>query len=70
MGTTTPTVVWSTPACSILAISRGSADSEDEVDRISRNSRARYRNRLKTFTPVAIFRMLPSTTKTNSAQVT
>ncbi len=30
------------PACSILAISRGSADSEDDVERISRNSRARY----------------------------
>ena len=29
------------PACSILAISRGSADSDEEVDTISRNSRPR-----------------------------
>ena len=43
---------WSTPACSILAISRGSAVSDDDVDRISRNSRARYRNSEKMLTPV------------------
>ena len=66
---TTPTVVRSTPACSIFAITRGSADSEEEVDRISRNSRARYLNRLKMFTPVATLRIVPSTPKTKRKQV-
>ncbi|SLJ82254.1 Uncharacterised protein [Mycobacteroides abscessus subsp. abscessus] len=41
MGTTTPTVVRCTPRCSILAISRGSADSDDEVPTMSRYSLAR-----------------------------
>ena len=69
VGTTTPTVDWSTPAWPILAISRGRADSEDEVETISRNSRARYLNRLKMLTPVASFRIVPSTPKMKIAQV-
>ena len=66
---TTPTVVRSTPACSSLAITRGSADSEDEVERISRNSRARYLNSRKMFTPAANLRTDPSTPKTKMMQV-
>ena len=42
MGTVTPTTGLETPRCSILAIRRGSAASEEEVEKISRYSRARY----------------------------
>ena len=42
-----PTVVRSTPTCSILAIRRGRADSEDDVAKISRYSRARYSHQLE-----------------------
>jgi hypothetical protein len=41
VGTTIPTVVGCTPACCILAISRGSADFDDDVATINRYSRAR-----------------------------
>ena len=41
VGTVIPTTGLETPKCSILAISRGSAVSDDEEDTISRNSRPR-----------------------------
>ena len=57
------------PRCSILATSRGSADSDDDVDTINRYSRARYFSSEKMLMPVTMRRMVPSTTMTNSAQV-
>ena len=69
MGTTTPTTGLETPRCSILAISRGSAASDDEVEKISRYSRARYFMSEKMFTPVTIFSIRPRITMMNSAQV-
>ncbi len=65
-----PTTGLLTPRCSIFAMSRGSADSEEEVDRISRNSRERYLNREKTFSPETSRSTAPSTMKTNRKQVT
>ena len=64
-----PTVVLSTPACSILAISRGSADSDEDVERISRNSRARYLKSEKMLMPATVFSSRPRTTNTKSTQV-
>ncbi len=64
-----PTTGREMPRCSILATSRGSADSEDEVETISRYSRARYFSSAKMLIPVTIRRMVPSTTTMNSAQV-
>ncbi len=64
-----PTTGLLTPRCSIFAISRGSADSEEEVDRISRNSRARYFSSRKMLTPATSRSSAPSTTITNSRQV-
>ena len=68
VGTTTPTVERETPRCSILAISRGSADSEDDVDTIRRNSRARYLNSLKMLIPVTSLSSVPRITTTNAKQ--
>ena len=64
-----PTVGLATPRCSILAISRGSADSDDEVDTISRYSRARYFNTLKMLIPVTSFSSSPKMPRTKMAQV-
>ncbi len=65
-----PTTGLLTPRCSIFAMSRGSADSEEEVDRISRNSRPRYLKSEKTFMPAITRSSAPSTMKTNRKQVT
>ena len=51
MGTVTPTTGLETPRCSILAMRRGRAASEEEVEKISRYSRARYFISWKMFTP-------------------
>ena len=59
----------SIPRCSIFAMRRGRADSEDEVERMRRNSRARYRKSEKTFTPVTTRRIVPRMRKTKIAQV-
>jgi hypothetical protein len=69
VGTTIPATGWLTPACSILAISRGSAVSDEDVARISRNSRPRYFISEKTFTPAMIRRIRPRTPNTKTAQV-
>ncbi|CAO0834204.1 hypothetical protein SMICM17S_01189 [Streptomyces microflavus] len=65
-----PTTGLLTPRCSIFAMSRGRADSEEEVDRMSRNSRPRYFSSESRFTPATRRRIAPSTTKTKSPQVT
>ncbi len=65
-----PTTGLLTPRCSIFAMSRGSADSEEEVDRISRNSRPRYLNSVRMFRPEITRSRMPSTMKTKRKQVT
>ena len=65
-----PTTGLLTPRCSIFAMSRGSADSDEEVDRISRNSRPRYLKSVKMFRPATTRSSVPSTMKTNRKQVT
>ena len=65
-----PTTGLLTPRCSIFAMSRGSADSEEEVDRISRNSRPRYLKSVRMFRPATIRSSVPSTMKTKRKQVT
>jgi hypothetical protein len=55
--------------CSILATSRGSAASEDEVDTMIRYSRARYFSKEKMLSPVTALSRPPSTIRTNRRQV-
>ena len=69
VGTVMPTTGFETPRCSILAMSRGSADSDDEVPTISRYSRPRYFMRLRMFTRVTACSSDPSTAKTKTAHV-
>ena len=69
MGTTMPTTGLQTPACSIFAMRRGSAVSEDEVETMSRNSRPRYRSRAIRFRPATSRSSDPRTTTTNRAHV-
>ncbi len=64
-----PTTGRETPRCSIFAMSRGSADSDDDVERMRRNSRARYFSSSQTLTPATTRRIVPSTTKTKIRQV-
>lgn len=64
-----PTTGRLTPRCSILAMSRGSADSDDEVETISRNSRPRYFSSWKRLTLATSFVSVPSTMTMKSAQV-
>ena len=69
MGTVTPTTDLSTPACSILAIRRGRAVSEELVAKMSRYSRPRYFMRDRMLRPVTTFRTVPSTTTMKAMQV-
>jgi hypothetical protein len=57
------------PRCSIFAISLGSADSEDEVETMSRYSRARYFISAKMLTPAPTRRITPRTMTMKIAQV-
>ena len=69
MGTVTPTTGLDTPRCSIFAIRRGSAASEEEVEKISRYSRPRYFISLKMLTPATTLSRPPRITTMNRAQV-
>ena len=64
-----PATGFETPACSILAMSRGSTTSLDEVETMSRYSRPRYFIILKMFTRLTAQSSDPSTTTMNSAHV-
>ena len=68
MGITSPTTEASQPRFSILAIMRGSTDSEDEVPRTISNSSLMYLMNLKMENPHSAA-MPPRTPKMNSRQV-
>ena len=64
-----PTTGFATPRCSILAMSRGSADSDEEVPTISRYSRARYFIRLKMLIRATAYSSVPRMPKMKIAHV-
>ena len=68
VGITSPTTEVSQPRFSILAIMRGSTDSEDEVPSTMRSSSLMYLMNLKIENPHSAA-MPPSTPKMNSRQV-
>ena len=70
VGTVMPTTGLDTPRCSILAIRRGRAASDEEVLTISRYSRARYFMSEKMFTPDTSLSTVPSTSTMNRMHVT
>ena len=64
-----PTTGLATPRCSIFAMRRGSADSDEDVPTISRYSRARYFMRLKMLIRVTANSSVPRMPTMKSAQV-
>ena len=69
VGTVMPTTGFETPRCSILAMRRGSAASDDEVPTMSRYSRPRYFISEKMLTRVTANSSTPRTTAMKRKQV-